>query len=139
MKKSEFKQLIKESVREVLVTEGFLSTIVAEVVKGVGTNVLTYRVVEKKVPQETPKQSAKFQEERAEQKRKQLQETRKRMLEFELTPESKDSIDAIKNIEKDFSIKTDNSDVISAINRLNTSIKELKERPVEIENNVAVT
>jgi hypothetical protein len=26
MKKSEFKQLIKESVREVLVTEGFLST-----------------------------------------------------------------------------------------------------------------
>jgi len=41
MKKSEFKQLIKESVREVLVTEGFLSTIVAEVVKGIGTNVLT--------------------------------------------------------------------------------------------------
>ena len=79
MKKSEFKQLIKESVREVLVTEGFLSTIVAEVVKGVGTNVVTERVVEK-APQETPKQSAKFQEERAEQKRKQLQETRKRML-----------------------------------------------------------
>ena len=48
MKKSEFKQLIKESVREVLVTEGFLSTIVAEVVKGVGTNVVTERVVEKK-------------------------------------------------------------------------------------------
>ena len=80
MKKSEFKQLIKESVREVLVTEGFLSTIVAEVVKGIGTNVVTERVVEKQTPQETPKQSARFQEERAEQKRKQLQETRKRML-----------------------------------------------------------
>ena len=80
MKKSEFKQLIKESVREVLVTEGFLSTIVAEVVKGVGTNVVNERVVEKQAPQETPQQSAKFQEERAEKKRKQLQETRKRML-----------------------------------------------------------
>ena len=80
MKKSEFKQLIKESVREVLVTEGFLSTIVAEVVKGVGTNVVTERVVEKQAPQESPRQSAKFQEERVEQKRKHLQETRKRML-----------------------------------------------------------
>ena len=49
MKKSEFKQLIKESVREVLVTEGFLSTIVAEVVKGIGANsvrVLTHRMRE---------------------------------------------------------------------------------------------
>ncbi len=80
MKKSEFKQLIKESVREVLVTEGFLSTIVAEVVKGVGTNVVTERVVEKQAPQETPQQSATFQEESVEQKRKQLQETRNRML-----------------------------------------------------------
>ena len=80
MKKSEFKQLIKESVREVLVTEGFLSTIVAEVVKGIDTNIVTERVVEKQVSKEAPQQTANFQKERSEQKRKQLQETRKRML-----------------------------------------------------------
>ena len=76
MKKSEFKQLIKESVREVLVTEGFLSTIVAEVVRGIGTNVVTERVVEEQDPQE----KIKFQDVRTQEKKKQLQETRKRML-----------------------------------------------------------
>ena len=76
MKKSEFKQLIKESVREVLITEGFLSTIVAEVVKGIGTNVVTERVVEEQNPQE----KVKFQNVRTQEKKKQLQETRKRML-----------------------------------------------------------
>ena len=80
MKKSEFKQLIKESVREVLLTEGFLSTVISEVVKGVGTNVVTERVVENRVAKEEPQKTASFQKERAEQKRKQLQETRKRML-----------------------------------------------------------
>ena len=79
MKKSEFKQLIKESVREVLVTEGFLSTIVAEVVKGVGTNVVTERVVEKQSQQdETPKTRQSFK--KCEHKKKQLQETKKKML-----------------------------------------------------------
>ena len=81
MKKSEFKQLIKESVREVLVTEGFLSTIVAEVVKGVGTNVVTERVVEKQSQQDDTKDKAKFQEMRTQEKRKQLDETKRKMLE----------------------------------------------------------
>lgn len=76
MKKSEFKQLIKESVREVLVTEGFLSTIVAEVVKGIGTNVVTEASPEKK-PIENKN---KFQEIRTQEKRKQITETKKRML-----------------------------------------------------------
>ncbi len=76
MKKSEFKQLIKESVREVLVTEGFLSTIVAEVVKGIGTNVVTERVVETQKPEE----KVKFQEIRTQEKKNHLQETKKRML-----------------------------------------------------------
>tara|TARA_R100000664_G_scaffold34049_1_gene53654 strand:+ start:6090 stop:6521 length:432 start_codon:yes stop_codon:yes gene_type:complete len=80
MKKSEFKQLIKESVREVLVTEGFLSTIVAEVVKGVGTNVVTERVVEKQTPQQESQEKVKFQEMRTQEKSKHLQETKKRML-----------------------------------------------------------
>ena len=80
MKKSEFKQLIKESVREVLLTEGFLSTIVAEVVKGVGTNVITERVVENRVAQEPPQEKPKFQEMRTQEKKKQIQETKKRML-----------------------------------------------------------
>ena len=74
MKKEEFKKLIKESVREVLVTEGFLSTIIAEVVKGVGANVVTEKVIQKEVPQQ------KFQEARTQEKKKQLQETKKRML-----------------------------------------------------------
>lgn len=76
MKKAEFKQLIKESVREVLLTEGFLSTIVAEVVKGVGTNVITERVAEKQPSQE----KVKFQEMRQQEKKNHLQETKKRML-----------------------------------------------------------
>ena len=80
MKKSEFKQLIKESVREVLVTEGFLSTIVAEVVKGVGTNVVTEATVEKQIPEQKINEKVKFQEMRTQEKKKQLQETKKRML-----------------------------------------------------------
>ena len=80
MKKSEFKQLIKESVREVLVTEGFLSTIVSEVVKGIGTNVVTEGVVQRQTPQEDSQEKAKFQEIRTQEKKKHLQETKKRML-----------------------------------------------------------
>jgi hypothetical protein len=80
MKKSEFKQLIKESVREVLVTEGFLSTIVAEVVKGIGTNVVTEAVVEKQAPKENPKDREKFKEMRIQEKKNHLLETKKRML-----------------------------------------------------------
>jgi hypothetical protein len=80
MKKSEFKQLIKESVREVLVTEGFLSTIVAEVVKGIGANLVTERVIEKQAPQENIQDKANFQEMKTREKKKHLQETKKRML-----------------------------------------------------------
>jgi hypothetical protein len=76
MKKSEFKQLIKESVREVLVTEGFLSTIVAEVVKGIGTNIVTESAVKK----ESTEEKVKFQEMKVQEKKNQLQETKKRML-----------------------------------------------------------
>jgi hypothetical protein len=76
MKKSEFKQLIKESVREVLVTEGFLSTIVAEVVKGIGSNIVTERVA----PKQAPEEKQNFQEIRTKEKKKHLQETKKRML-----------------------------------------------------------
>ena len=36
MKKSEFKQMIKESVKEVLVEEGVLKSVISEVVKAVG-------------------------------------------------------------------------------------------------------
>jgi hypothetical protein len=80
MKKSEFKQLIKESVREVLITEGFLSTIVSEVVKGIGTNIMTETTVERQAPEEKPRDKAKFQEVRTEEKKKHLQETKRRML-----------------------------------------------------------
>jgi hypothetical protein len=80
MKKSEFKQLIKESVREVLVTEGFLSTIVAEVVKGIGSNVVTEQSLENTPVHTAKKDNAKFQEMKSQEKVKKLQETKKRML-----------------------------------------------------------
>ena len=76
MKKSEFKQLIKESVREVLVTEGFLSTIVAEDVKGIGTNIVT----ESDIKKEPIEEKVKFQEMKVQEKKNHLQETKKRML-----------------------------------------------------------
>jgi hypothetical protein len=77
MKKTELKQLIKESVREVLLTEGFLSTIVAEVVKGVGTNIVTESSVENKPPED----KVKYQEIRAREKKTRFQETKRKMLE----------------------------------------------------------
>jgi hypothetical protein len=82
MKKDEFKQLIKESVREVLLTEGFLSTIVSEVVKGIGTNVVTERVTATQQPDakaEKTKQD-KMAQMRQEEKMKSLKETKRKML-----------------------------------------------------------
>jgi len=80
MKKAEFKQLIKESVREVLLTEGFLSTIVSEVVKGIGTNIVTEEVIKKPSQSQPSEEKTNFQEMRVQEKKKQLQETKKRML-----------------------------------------------------------
>ena len=80
MKKSEFKQLIKESIREVLLTEGFLSTVVSEVVKGVGNGVLAESHRQVKNASENPKEESTFQDMRSDGKRKQLKETKKRML-----------------------------------------------------------
>lgn len=82
MKKDEFKQLIKESVREVLLTEGFLSTIISEVVKGVGTNVVTETVAVRQQPDakaERAKQE-KMMEMRQEEKMRSLKETKRKML-----------------------------------------------------------
>ena len=41
MKKSEFKQMIKESVKEVLIEEGVLKNVISEVVKAVGQSQVT--------------------------------------------------------------------------------------------------
>ena len=46
MKREEFKKLIKESVKEVLIEEGVLSTIVSEVMKGANTQLAVQAIGE---------------------------------------------------------------------------------------------
>jgi hypothetical protein len=80
MKKQEFKNLIKESVKEVLLEGGILSTIIAEVVKGLGTSV----VVEQKSSQKPPTLKAaesKLIEQERENQRQKLVDTKRKMLE----------------------------------------------------------
>jgi len=72
MKKSEFKEMIKESVKEVLVDEGVLKSVITEVVKAVGQ------------PQQPVVKQQSFTEqassEAAAKKKQKLAETRKKML-----------------------------------------------------------
>jgi hypothetical protein len=76
MKKEEFKKLIKESVKEVLIEEGVLSTIVSEVIKG--TNAMS--VMQTRV-ENVPVAVVREQREEALRKDKErLQETKKKML-----------------------------------------------------------
>jgi hypothetical protein len=81
MKKEEFKQLIKESVKEVLLTEGFLSTIVSEVVKGIGNTVITERVTIA-TPDKSEENTSKnnFRKAKQQDQVRKLQETKKKML-----------------------------------------------------------
>ena len=75
MKKSEFKEMIKESVKEVLVEEGVLKTVISEVVKAVGQPQV---VQQPTTAEQTFAEQASLE---ATEKRKQkLAETRKRML-----------------------------------------------------------
>ncbi len=77
MKKSEFKSLIKESVKEVLVEEGILSTIVAEVLRGV--NVST-TVIKEDNSEQVHMEQLVVREERASNQKQKLHETKKKML-----------------------------------------------------------
>jgi hypothetical protein len=75
MKKSDFKELIKESVKEVLVEEGVLRDVISEVVKAVGT----VQVEQSVAP--PPQPFLKEDEEvRLEKRRQKLGETKKKML-----------------------------------------------------------
>ncbi len=75
MKKSEFKQMIKESVKEVLIEEGVLKDVISEVVKAVGT-------IQTEQPATDPQQSFAKQasQEAAEKQRQKLDETKRKML-----------------------------------------------------------
>jgi hypothetical protein len=75
MKKSDFKELIKESVKEVLVEEGVLKSVISEVVKAVGN----VQAVEPPVVAEQTftEQASK---EAAEKQRQKMMETKKKML-----------------------------------------------------------
>jgi hypothetical protein len=79
MKVSQFKKLIKESVKEVLVEEGILSTIVAEVVRGVMSGNI---IMEKQTaPKETPKvDNSHLRAERTTKQREKLQESKQKIL-----------------------------------------------------------
>lgn len=75
MKKSELKALIKECVREALFEEGILSNIVAEVAAGITK---AQGIVTESKPTETFQ--SKVSGEQAEEKRKKLLETKRKML-----------------------------------------------------------
>ena len=74
MKKSDFKELIKESIKEVLIEEGVLKSVISEVVKAVG------QVQEnpKPVIENTFSQEAK--KEASEKHRQKLAESKQKML-----------------------------------------------------------
>jgi len=78
MKKEEFKKLIKESVKEVLIEEGVLSTIVSEVLKG--ANVTQQAQIQEHVAPAPAVVSEQRQEKRRIESEK-LAETKKKMLE----------------------------------------------------------
>ena len=75
MKKSEFKEMIKESVKEVLIEEGVLKSVISEVVKAVGQ---TQPVQQAIATQQNF--TEQVSSEAAEKQKQKLAETRKRML-----------------------------------------------------------
>ena len=79
MKRSELKAMIKECVKEALFEEGVLSEIIAEVAFGLtkAQNIM----LEQQAPQKpSPQIQQKLNEEREEQQRKKLLETKRKML-----------------------------------------------------------
>ena len=75
MKKSDFKELIKESVKEVLVEEGVLKSVISEVVKAVGD------IQAVQTPQPTQQTfTEQASKEAAEKQRQKLKESKKKML-----------------------------------------------------------
>tara|TARA_R100000152_G_C6700305_1_gene129973 strand:- start:142 stop:555 length:414 start_codon:yes stop_codon:yes gene_type:complete len=75
MKKDEFKQMIKESVKEVLVEEGVLKSVISEVVKAVATT-----QSENPLPENKSAFTQQVNEEATKRRTQQLAETRKKML-----------------------------------------------------------
>ena len=79
MKRSELKAMIKECVKEALFEEGVLSEIIAEVAFGLTKAQNT--MLEQQVPQKQDTQIRhKLNEEREEERKKRLLETKKKML-----------------------------------------------------------
>ena len=82
MKKTDFKNMIKESIKEVLIEEGLLATVISEVAKGLATN--TPPTMDNTSAQEDHQK--KFQSgleevrEREEKQRAKLAEMRKNMM-----------------------------------------------------------
>ena len=75
MKKSEFKDMIKESVKEVLIEEGVLKNVISEVVKAVGSAQMEQAPVanQQSFTQEVSKEAAKNHHQKlAESKQKML-------------------------------------------------------------------
>ena len=81
MKRQEFKNLIKESIKEVLIEEGVLSTIVSEVFKGaqLGQNIVREEIVPH--PEKKEKAYEESRNRRAKAERTKIADTKKKMLE----------------------------------------------------------
>ena len=78
MKRSELKTIIKECVKEILFEEGVLSNLVAEVAFGITS--AQGQILETQEPKAAPKVTQELKREQQERKRKQLLETKKKML-----------------------------------------------------------
>ena len=78
MKKSELKNIIKECVKEILFEEGVLSNLVAEVAFGITK--AQNNLVENKAPKQDSSILQETRQEREEERRKRVLETKRKML-----------------------------------------------------------
>ena len=79
MKRSELKAMIKECVKEALFEEGVLSEIIAEVAFGL-TKAQNVMLEQQSPSRPSPQAQQKLNEEREEERRKKLLETKRKML-----------------------------------------------------------
>ena len=83
MKRAEFKNLIKESIKEVLIEEGILSTIVSEVFKGaqVPQQVVTEQATPSRIAEPANPDNESLRATRVQAERTKITETKRKMLE----------------------------------------------------------
>ena len=79
MKKSEFKKIIKESIREVLLEENILSSAIFEIAKNYMSNKSTFLSEQKSSEQQKIEEEVKHSKKFVENQRRKLEEVREKM------------------------------------------------------------